>query len=100
MKALYIIIIVVLNSKFQSLRDRSTALLTLANTLLRCSSNVNLKSNFTCKVFLRKGLRDIIIIVKTKGGWVSLSDLRQKITSELICSDQDWNSLFTGKPNH
>ena len=99
MKALYIVIIVVLNNKFQSLRERSTALLILANTLLRCSSNVNLKSNFTSKVFLRKGLRDIII-VKTKGGWVSLFDLRQKITSELICSDQDWNSLFTGKPNH
>ena len=34
-QALYIVISVVLGSKFRSLRKRPTALLTLANTLLR-----------------------------------------------------------------
>ena len=36
---------VALGNKFQNLRKRPTTLLTLVNTLLRCSSSVNLKSN-------------------------------------------------------
>ena len=47
MKALYIVICVVLGNILQNLRQRPTALLTLANTLLRCSLNVNVKSTMT-----------------------------------------------------
>ena len=52
MKALYILISVVLGNILRTLRKRLTALLTLANTLLRCFSNVDLKSNIDTKVFL------------------------------------------------
>ena len=46
---------VALSNILQSLQKRPTVFLTLAN--LRCSSNVNFKSD--TQVFLRKGLRNI-----------------------------------------
>ena len=46
---------VALSNILQSLHKRPTVFLTLAN--LRCSSNVNFKSD--TQVFLRKGLRNI-----------------------------------------
>ena len=62
MKALHIETSVALGNILQSLRKKPTALLNLANTLLTCSSNVDLKSNLTPRCFLGKGLRNIIIV--------------------------------------
>ena len=80
MKALYIVISVVLGNILRSLRKRPTALLTLANTLLRCSSNVNLKSNMTPRRFWEK-VWETLSLLKTKSGWVGLFYLRLKISS-------------------
>ena len=79
MKALYIVISVVFGNKFRSLRKRPTALLIVANTLLRCSSNANLKSNRTFRYFREKIWETLLL--KTKGGLVHLFDLWLKIFS-------------------
>ena len=88
MKPLYIMISVSLDNKFQSLRKRSTALLTLANILLKWSSNVNLKSNMTPRCFWEKLWQTLLL--KTKGGWVDLLDLQLKIIS---CACLLWSRL-------
>ena len=77
MKALYIVISVVLGNKFRSLRKRPTALLIVANTLLRCSSNANLKSNRTFRYFREKIWETLLL--KTKGRLFHLFDLWLKI---------------------
>ena len=61
MKAFCRVISVVLGNILRSLSQRLSALLTLANTLLRSSSGVNLISNMTPRCFLRIGLRNIIV---------------------------------------
>ena len=76
MKALYTEISVVLGNILRSL---PTALLTLTNTLLRCSSNVNLKSNMTLRCFWEKDW-ETLLSLKTKDGWVGLFDLQLKMT--------------------
>ena len=80
MKDLYIVISVVLGNKFGSLRKRRTVLLTLANTLPRCSSNVNMKSNMTPRWFWEK-IWETFLLLETKGLWVNQFDLQLKITS-------------------
>ena len=85
MRALYIVISVDLGNKLRSLRWRSSVLLTLANTLLRWSSNIYLESNMTPSCFRGK-LHEILLLLKTKGGWVDLLDLRLKVNS--------WACLF------
>ena len=69
----------VFGNELRSLRWRPSVLLTLANTLLRWSSSINLKSNMTPRCFWEK-LREILLL-KTKGGWVNLLVLRRKIYS-------------------
>ena len=58
---------------------RPTALLTLTNTLLRSSPDVNLKSDMTPGCFW-ENVWETYLLLKDKGGWVVLLDLQLRIT--------------------
>ena len=51
MKGFYVVLSVALDNKFRSLFKKPITLLTLATSLLRLSSSVNLKSKMTPKRF-------------------------------------------------
>ena len=74
-----IVISIVLGKKFRSLCKRRTALSTLADTLCRYSSNVDMKSNMAPSCFWEK-VWETILLLKTKGGRVNHFDLQLKIT--------------------
>ena len=99
MKALYMVINIVLGNMLRSLRKRPTALLTLANILLRCSSNINLKSNVPPRWFEKRFERHYYCWKLKVGGSISLI-CDWNWPTGLACSDQDWNSCSTRKSNH
>ena len=97
MNDLYIVISVVLGNKFQSLHGRPPALLTLANALLRCSSNVNLKSNVTTRCFWEKVWETLLLLFKTKSEWVDLFDWWLKMTSWACLLESGLKLIFHWK---
>ena len=53
-------------NKFESLHKSPIVFIVLLNTFLRCSSNVNLTSKITPKMFLRVNLGNIFIVEKQR----------------------------------